>query len=159
SFHLRYTFPTAGDYQLFADTAPKGAGSQVLLARLKIAGKAPPKYDVTKAPAAERALEQPAGPLRVILTPPEDGAIARKTFRLMAKVTDAGGQPATLQPYLGAMGHLILIHQDGEAFVHSHPDESSADEIRRGVIPFITRFPKPGTYRGWAQFQHGGKVE
>ena len=30
---------------------------------------------------------------------------------------------------------------------------------RNGRIPFLVRLPKPGLYRGWLQFQRGGKVQ
>ena len=56
------------------------------------------------------------------------------------------------------MGHLILIHQDGITFVHSHPDERVPDAGHDGKVPFLVRFPKPGIYRGWSQFQRDGKV-
>jgi hypothetical protein len=26
------------------------------------------------------------------------------------------------------------------------------------VVPFLARFPKPGLYRGWGQFQRAGRV-
>jgi hypothetical protein len=36
-------------------------------------------------------------------------------------VTDPGGRPATLQPYMGMAGHLMLTRDDGAVFVHLHP--------------------------------------
>ena len=38
-FRLRYTFASGGDYSIFADVAPKGAGAQTLYAPLSVSGK------------------------------------------------------------------------------------------------------------------------
>src|SRR5205807_5076875 len=40
-FTLRYAFPTGGEYRLFADVAPKGAGSQILMQPVRVNGPAP----------------------------------------------------------------------------------------------------------------------
>jgi hypothetical protein len=45
----------------------------------------------------------------------------------------------------------MLVHEDGVTFVHSHPDEN-------GGLNFLSRFPKPGLYRGWLQFKRNGRV-
>src|SRR5262249_43902191 len=37
-FTLAYTFPTAGEYHLFADVAPKGAGSYILMQPIRVSG-------------------------------------------------------------------------------------------------------------------------
>ena len=58
------------------------------------------------------------------------------------------------QPYLEAPGHLILIRQEGDEFIHAHP----AKDMKDGVVEFMADFKKPGTYRAWAQFQREGKV-
>ena len=75
----------------------------------------------------------------------------RRTVPVTVQIKD----PANLEPYLGALGHLILIHEDAETFVHSHPDDRAASP---GTLVFLARFPKPGVYRGWLQFQRAGKV-
>src|SRR5690349_19946098 len=36
-------------------------------------------------------------------------------------VTDPGGRPDTLEPYMGMPGHLMLTRDDGAVFVHLHP--------------------------------------
>ena len=36
-------------------------------------------------------------------------------------VTDPGGRPANLEPYMGMAGHLMLTRDDGAVFVHLHP--------------------------------------
>jgi hypothetical protein len=71
-------------------------------------------------------------------------------------VLDPAGKPVTdLEPYLGAMGHLVLISADGKEYVHVHPHEKPATE---GKVEFEASFPKAGLYKGWGQFQRGGKV-
>ena len=36
-------------------------------------------------------------------------------------VTDPAGRPATLEPYMGMAGHLMLTRNDGAVFAHLHP--------------------------------------
>jgi hypothetical protein len=133
-FRLTYTFASGGDYRIFADVAPRGAGSQVLMARLKVAGAE------TRTPEGEKAELKSEAELP-----------ARKTVPVVFAIRD----DRELQPYLGAAGHLILIHEDGETFVHSHPMDET---VTGGEIRFAARLPKPGAYRGWLQFQRAGKV-
>jgi hypothetical protein len=126
SFTLCHTFTTPGEYHLFADTAPQGAGGQILFAKLTVPGKVVETDDHT-------------------IT--HFGAYpARKTIPIAFPP-----RPTPLEPWLGAIGHLLLIHEDGQTFVHSHPDDS-------GTLTFLTRFPKPGEYRAWLQYQTGGKL-
>jgi hypothetical protein len=134
SFTLSYTFASGGDYRLFADVAPKSAGGQIVSAPLSVSGKpAPP-------PGSSNDLIELASPARMAVG---------KTVPVTIRIKDT----ANLEPYLGAMGHLILIHEDAVTFVHSHPDDSTG-----GPLVFQARFPKPGRYRAWFQFQRAGKV-
>lgn len=61
---------------------------------------------------------------------------------------------------LGAAGHLIIIHQDGQTIVHSHPKEDAESNalVKKGVVSFSARFPKPGIYKAYAQFNWHGAV-
>ena len=137
SFRLTYAFPAPGEYHLFADVAPTGAGGHVLLAKLKVGGR--PSAAAPPAPST-------------LATFPADPVPAGRTLHLSATLAD----PA-IEPYLGARGHLILLHEDAETFVHSHPDDSTPSPAHE--VPFLARFPKPGRYQGWAQFQRRGQVE
>jgi hypothetical protein len=132
AFTLRYTFPAGGEYHVFADVAPRGAGGQIVMAKLRIAGAEGEIFDIRKG------------------TPAMDGLPSRKTIPLAFAV------PADTEPYLGAAGHLMLVHEDGESFVHSHPAD---DAPAGGQLRFLARLPKAGLYRGWLQVKRGGKVE
>jgi hypothetical protein len=131
TFKLKETLPP-GDLRLFADFAPQGKGGQVLMLPRNKSGKAPVIEDNLNVPA------KLTGDL-----------IAGKT----TKLTLEGGLPLKeLEPYLGAMAHLILIHEDGETFVHSHPIDDPAQLV------FLARPPKAGKYKGWVEVQSKGKV-
>jgi hypothetical protein len=68
------------------------------------------------------------------------------------------GQPATLrfqapgktEPYLGAAGHLVVLHEDDLEYLHVHPRERE--------LAFTTSFPKPGRYVMFLEYKRGGKV-
>jgi hypothetical protein len=154
-FTIRYTFPTGGEYRLFADVAPKGAGSQVLMQPLKVSGTAPDVSEWKPVTTLEAV-----GGVQANLKNSASNLPARRSITLTfdLKASGAGGAVTDLQPWLGAMGHLILIHRDGTTFVHSHPDETDATNGKNGKLDFLARLPKPGIYRGWLQFQRGGQV-
>ncbi|HEY6390574.1 MAG TPA: hypothetical protein VIX89_04825 [Bryobacteraceae bacterium] len=143
-FAMSYQFKSAGEYRLFADVAPRNAGSQVLTAKLKVAGR-------TSAPAAfePRPTTQEIDGLRIELK--TQAVLAKRTTEVAFTVEPATG----LQPYLGARAHLIAIHQGALTFVHAHPDESKSSD---GNFVFHGRFPQPGHYRIWIQFKRNGQL-
>ena len=143
-FELRYRFNAPGEYHLFADVAPKGAGSQVLMAKLNVAGK-----PARPAGSERRAKVQEVDGVRIQLE--ADTAPAGKTAPICFSVEPSTG----LQPYLGARAHLIAIHEDGLTFVHAHPDDTSAGGE---TFVFQGRFPKVGLYRVWLQFGRNNRV-
>jgi hypothetical protein len=156
NFKLRFAFPESGDYTLFVDVAPKGAGGQVMPVRMKVAGKKGARFVI----GGEKLTgDSASGSVRIHFN--ETQFVSGKTLRMTCVVQDAKtGVPVNdIQPYLGALGHLILVHEDGETFVHSHPDELDPNAGKDGKLAFLARFPKPGRYRGWAQVQRGGVVE
>ncbi len=149
AFRLRYRFPAPGRYRIFADVAPKDAGAQVLSAVVSVGGEAGAAAKAA-APAATRAS----------LELPPEGVRSGRTFTATVTLTDERGRPVKdLEPWLGAMGHLLLVNQDAETFAHAHPDDREPGVGENGRIPFLVRLPKPGPYRGWLQFQRKGKVE
>ena len=154
-FTINYTFPKGGEYRLFADVAPHDAGSQYLMQALQVKGGSA---------SASTPLKLSSGAtvegVKMSLTPVKTGLAAGKTYSLVFKINDAkdGSPVKDLEPYLGAMAHLILIHQDAATFVHSHPDESDPANGHNGAITVLARFPKAGLFKGWLQVQRAGKV-
>jgi hypothetical protein len=53
---------------------------------------------------------------------------------------------ATVEPYLGAMGHVVILDEAGENFIHVHP-RNDKDTI------FESTFSEPGIYKLWAEFK------
>ncbi|MGO4272648.1 hypothetical protein AB4Z22_22875, partial [Paenibacillus sp. TAF58] len=86
-----------------------------------------------------------------------DHLMADMELNLNFNIKDAKSkQPVKdLQPYLGAVGHVVILTQDAENYLHVHP----TDEKTSGPdAKFMTTFPHRGIYKIWAQFQQNGKV-
>jgi hypothetical protein len=133
SFQLK-DLPMSGDLRLFADFAPAGKGPQVLTTGWKQGGNRAAPPDRVLAPAA--------------LKPVKGEWRAGRTQEVLLE----GAPLSQLEPYLGAMAHLVMIHEDAETFVHAHPLEDPAK------IVFLARPPKPGRYRAWVETQSKGAV-
>jgi hypothetical protein len=93
-----------------------------------------------------------------------DGSpVSGRRLRLRYTVSRDGKPVTDLRPYLGAMGHMVMIGRDLESFVHCHPSETGAGggaPVLRGGpdVTFDAALPAPGVYRAWAQFRHGARV-
>lgn len=83
------------------------------------------------------------------------GLVAGRESEMTFSVTRAGRPAADLQPYLGAYGHLVALHQGDLAYSHVHP---TGDDPAHGAITFHTELPVAGAYRLFLQFRTGGRV-
>jgi len=140
-----FTFPTAGKYRLYADHKPAGKDPAVAIAEVNVAGTPPASPElVPNAPGRVKGDE-----LGADIT--IEKAKAGETTRIAFALFDAAGKPiADLQPYLGAMGHLVVLSADGQQYVHSHPLETQSSG---STVAFEAHFPYPGIYKGWGQFR------
>ena len=131
----------AGSYRLFADFA-RGGEPHTLAADLRVDGAA----DL-------RPLPDPA-PLARTDTGYEvrlDAGAARAGQEADLRFTiTRNGEKVSVQPYLGANGHLVALRDGDLAFLHVHPHGDD--------VAFAATFPTPGRYRLFLQFKHEGRV-
>ncbi len=155
TFELRMTFPAPGRYTLFHDFTPPRVGMQVVPVELTVEGSAPPAVPLVTDDRQAKTVDGVTARLT-----PDGPLVAGRNLALTVSLAREGGAPITdLEPFLGAMGHLIIVSADRERFVHSHPVEHRHRPPERGPdVRFHCRFPAGGTYKAWAQFQHEGRV-
>ena len=137
---------------LFGDFTPEGATGQIVRMALDVGGEAAPEKPLV---ADDRAKPKPFGDLAVALAPASIAAGAETT---LAFTIEKGGKPVTgMRPYLGAMGHCVVIDETATKFLHSHPQEVETAGPSN-VVQFHTVFPDPGKYKVWGQFDVGGEM-
>lgn len=178
TFKVAFAFPTPGDYVLYHDFTPSAGGEQVVQVPITIPGKAAAPVPLVVDSAKPKQVDgytfkfSTKAPLR-----------AELEAEIIFEVTKDGKPVTDLQPYLGAMGHFVIISQDMETLVHGHAEEEG-EEAGHGQdgkseggdkpgehgakpaaavtggpdIHFHAHFETPGLYKGWGQFQHLGKL-
>lgn len=147
---IEFAFPKSGKYRLFADHQPQGKSPGLAAGELGVTGDDEPA--VALVPNASNEVK--VGEITAHVTIKQGDQETAVQFHLV----DADGKAVgDLQPYLGAMGHLVIISADGREYVHAHP-LSEAETAPDGAVAFAAHFPKPGIYKAWGQFQRGGSV-
>ena len=104
--------------------------------------------------------------------------VANRETSLRFRVLTRDGAPASLQPYMGMLGHAVVRRSDGSVFTHLHPVGTvsmAAQELlsRRepataapammpasanNEVSFPYAFPSSGPYRLWVQVRSDGRV-
>jgi hypothetical protein len=141
----------AGVYRVLADFRPTGADHQLVLgADLLVPGELEP-VDLP----APRATSTTTDGYTVALhgTP-----VAGHASDLVLSVSKGGRPVTTLQPYLGAYGHLVALRTGDLAYLHTHPAGEVDDDTGGPDIAFATTFPTAGTYRLFLDYMAGGVV-
>lgn len=148
---VEHTFRLGGDYFVYADHQPKGEPQATAKATLSVEGENPAAPTLVPDVPGRVAGDGLSADVEVEST--GEGETRSIAFAL----TDEMGQTvADLEPYLGALGHLVIVSEDGQEYVHAHPgNEGDATD---GRVAFEAHFTKPGLYKGWGQFQRGGEV-
>lgn len=143
-----WTWTAAGTYRVFADFQPARAGSAklTLTRTVEVAGAFAPV-----APSITRTADEVAG-----YTVELDGALtAGVAKQLTATVTRDGRPVTTLQPYLGAYGHLVALREGDLAYLHVHPEGAEPVPGRTGgpAVPFAATAPTAGRYLLYLDFK------
>jgi hypothetical protein len=139
-FTVPVTFPRAGRYHVFVEFRPTGGELQLLRAALDVTGA------VGKAPPL-----QPDDLSRLKRVEGFDVQVDHEGADLVFRIS-RDGQAVTLEPYLGALGHAVILSPGARDFVHSHPRSGSAV----GEASFHVAFPRAGIYKAFAEFRPQG---
>ncbi|MFC5451330.1 hypothetical protein [Paenibacillus aestuarii] len=150
-FTITTQFPAGGEYRLFADYMPSGKAQTVKSYTLKVQGDVPQAAVLQP----ETAWTKTVGGSVVTLSFDHLMAGMDVNLNYMFKDAQTGSPIKDLQPYLGAVGHVVILDEAAEQYLHVHP----TDEKSTGPeAVFKTTFPKSGKYKIWGEFQRGGKV-
>lgn len=144
----------AGSYRVFADFTPQaadpGAASLTLTRTVQVAGEFTPV-----APQPTR-VDQVDG-----FTVALDGdMVAGSSNPLTLSVTRDGEPVTSVEPYLGAYGHLVALRDGDLAYLHVHAEGESpeAGQAAGPDIRFTAQVPTVGRYLLYLDFQVDGQV-
>jgi len=149
-------FPTPGEYRIYSDFKSTRLGAAVTMTTLVVPGVASAEVPL----AIDTAMTKSYGDLTISLAT-DPSPLAASDAILRYTVKDAAGAPVTdLEPYLGAFGHLFILHEDLVTMAHAHPRGAEpTPDMRAGPeVTFHTVLPKAGRYKLWAQVQRAGKI-
>jgi hypothetical protein len=139
-------FPSSGQFYLFADYKPEGSDQVLSKLELNVPGEAPALQEYSQ----EKLTGQSGGYSITLVA--DQGKFTNGHLMIdgILKKDGAAIDPATLDDYLGAKAHVVLISAADKAYIHAHP------EVENGRYKLHAAFPEPGIYRGWIQFQAEG---
>ncbi|MDQ0923413.1 hypothetical protein QF038_001921 [Pseudarthrobacter sp. W1I19] len=148
---LPWEWDAAGTYRVYADVVPAGAGEGLTLTRtVDVAGPfEPASLEVSTADEVDG--------FKVSL----NGDLAAGSAAALTVSVSRDGQPVTsLEPYLGAYGHLVALRSGDLAYLHTHPEgaEPVHGEVSGPEVKFATTAPTPGRYYLYFDFQVDGQV-
>ncbi len=202
-FKIHTQLPRAGRYRFYADYTPDGLRDhEVEVYEFEVNGDNPlPATPVltpdvlhnawitNRSVAAPEGLPDASGgpTYEVALMPMPSVIRVGQPIMLHFQVRNKKGQPLDdLQPYMGALGHCVILDKNIKTYLHVHPmrgkhmmemmemdatqmmskmaalmktEKPLPPSFRGGPdVMFHTIFLKPGPYKVWAQFQRAGKI-
>lgn len=150
-FEIDNDFPAGGEYRLIADFKPANGDAMTKMEWVRVPGKRidPPPV------IPDAHLDKTVDGIRVKLAIDPIGANEETTFTFTLSDEVSDKPIRDLQPYLGSIGHVVVLSEDGQRYVHVHAEEE------QGAGPkavFETSFPGSGVYKIWGQFQRNNRV-
>lgn len=155
SFLQRTVLPRAGVYRLIADFLPVGGVPQLVQKAVVTGG-----FDGSLLPNAQIAADMAAkvvDGIQIKLSMPRPVAGREQLLTFEFFDAETGSPVRDLEPYLGAVGHLLLASADLQTVAHSHPVADMSGAVGPTIV-FQAMFPRPGMYRFWVQFQRHKRV-
>lgn len=152
TWSLPWAWEAAGTYRVYADFTDAASGQPTTLtATVDVAGEFAPDRTT-----GESRITTAAG-----FTVAVEGALEAGEPRSLAFRVERDGEPVTtLEPYLGAFGHLVVLREGDLAYLHAHPEGASPKAGQRSGpdVGFAVTAPTAGRYFLYLDFQVDGAV-
>jgi hypothetical protein len=152
-FNLKTSFPQEGTYYIYLNYSPLGSTEQVDMFTITAGNPEEITQSIQK---PETNFTKTVSDYEVTLKRQQPLTLEIKDKQTKKPITD-------LQPYLGAFGHLAMIHQQTHSFIHVHPTQTNLGQVAGPTIEFLPMSltnvpPEKGVYRIFIQFKHNDKV-
>jgi hypothetical protein len=144
-----------GLYRIFADFTPAAT-------RREMYGSAdmPVQSGQPSPPAPPPSRTADIGGYRFVLQPAAKPIYARQPVDLILTIIRVGGGTVPLQPFLGALAHLVAFDENRTGFVHLHalpPIGGSRTDPACPALVFKVTFDDPGRYTIWSRANLAGR--
>ncbi|TWP53854.1 hypothetical protein FKR81_03605 [Lentzea tibetensis] len=158
TWHTALELTDGGAYRMFAEFVPldtKDARHPVVLGvPFSVPG------DTTLVPVPAPAADTVTGTgftVSRVDEPVQPAAMRPQVLRFAIHGPD-GAPIRSLEPHLGANGHMTGFHTMLLSATHQHPLEPAGAPLANGELSFQAVFADRGEYRLFLEFAHGGKV-
>lgn len=145
SWSTEFTLPAPGAYRAFVDVL---VGGQPTTLGVDLFASGTAEYETHPGSSREATAER----YDVAMTPE---TITPNRSTMLEFEVRHDGDVVRLDPYLGALGHLVALRDGDLAYLHVHPEETDPED---GRVQFAVRFPTPGRYRLFLQAKPHGEL-
>lgn len=145
TWSVDFGLPDPGVYRAFVDVLVEG---QPTTLGVDLFASGPAEYEMPPAVTHETT----ADGYTVVMSPEDISAGENTTLEFEIRESDG---IVRLEPYLGALGHLVALRDDDLAYLHVHPEETDPED---GLVRFSVRFPTSGRYRLFLQAKPRGEL-
>lgn len=151
-FEITTQVPAGGDYLFIADSVPRGEAKATLKNWMFAEGPEAAPVPLTVDTNLTKVVDGMEFALKF-----DKPLTAGTELKLQYHITDAATKKPidNLEPYLGVVGHTVIIDQAAEQYLHVHP---TVEDATGPDAEFETTFPNKGKYKIWTQVKHNGKV-
>ncbi|SDG66473.1 hypothetical protein SAMN05216553_110131 [Lentzea fradiae] len=158
TWHTTLNLPDGGAYRMFAEFVPLDTKDPRHPVVLGVPFSVPGDTTLVPVPAPSTEATTTDGYTVVrVDEPTRPTALRPQDLRLSIRGPD--GKPvSSLEPHLGANGHMTGFHTMLLSATHMHPLELAGIPLNNGELSFQAVFAERGEYRLFLEFAHAGKV-
>lgn len=147
-WQFTFTPERPGPYTVFAEFVPSRTQQVVMAeAEIGVAGNTP---------TGGQPLNLPEGWTAELDIEPKTPTVNQEA-RLRLKISREDGQPAALEPVMGAWAHLVAFDEGVSGFAHLHPKFTGREKDAAPQLEFVFSTHRPGDYKIWAQVKVDGE--
>ena len=156
NLQVKPKFPAPGDYTVFSDYNPFGVKELVSVEKVSIPGEVPFPTELESFSKTKTLSDTK---IRLNLSEPNIKAGKQVTLKFDLKQASNNKPIKDLKPHLGQKANLVIIKSSSSLTNSDYIDTETIKNSPNNQVNFTTKFPQPGTYKLWLQFNRNGKLK